>query len=90
MEIEHVAGQVVGQNTANHRRTGDRVAHYRSTDHRCPDRRADRQQGRARRPGAARIRPRGLLVGRRAARGTGRIAHHALRASSGHGSVAVL
>src|SRR5208282_998486 len=55
-------------------RTGHRVAHHRRADHRRPDRRADRRQGGACRPGAGRGGPGGLLAGRRAARGAGRIA----------------
>ena len=55
-------------------RTGHRMAHHRRANHRRPDRRADRRQGRACRPGAGRVGPGGLLTGRRATRGAGRIA----------------
>ena len=51
-----------------------RVAHHRRADDRRQDRRADRQQGRPRRPGARRIGGGGRVVGRRAARGARRVA----------------
>ena len=53
-------------------RAGHRVADHRRADHRRQDRRADRQQGRAGRPGARRLRRGGRVVGRHPARGAGR------------------
>ena len=53
-------------------RAGHRLADHRRADHRHQDRRADRQQGRPRRPGARRLRRGGLVLGRRPARGAGR------------------
>ena len=59
----------IGQTRARHR-----VAHHRRADDRQQDRRADRQQGRPRRQSAGRLGRGGLVVGRRAARGAGRVA----------------
>ena len=57
---------------------------HRGADDRHQDRRADRQQGRARRPRARRLRRGGLVVGGRAARGAGGAADRgALRARRG-------
>ena len=56
-------------------RAGHRVADHRLADAGHQDRRAHRQQGRPRRPRARRVRRGGLVVGRRPARGAGRVAH---------------
>ena len=56
-------------------RAGHGLADHRLADDRHQDRRADRQQGRARRPGARRVRRGGLLLRRRPARGAGGAAH---------------
>ena len=69
----------IGQTGAGHR-----VAHHRRADDRRQDRRADRQQGRPRRPGARRLGRGGRVVGRRAARGARRAAD---RRAAGSGCV---
>ena len=56
-------------------RPGDRVAHHRRADHRHPHRRADRLQGRPRRPRARRLRRGGRVLGQHPDRGPGRPPH---------------